>query len=64
MKSFDAVVSVPCYFQDDLLGVLMLGEKVNKKSFKDEEIDFFIALANDVAMALRNAFSLKIYSWK
>ena len=56
MKSFDAVVSVPCYFQNDLLGVLMLGEKVSKKCFKDEEIDFFIALANDVAMALRNAF--------
>jgi HD-GYP domain-containing protein (c-di-GMP phosphodiesterase class II) len=56
MRSFDAIVSVPCYYQDDLLGVLMLGEKVNKKSYKDEEIDFFIALANDVAMALRNAF--------
>lgn len=56
MKSFNAVVSVPCYYQNSLLGVLMLGEKVNKKSFKVEEIDFFIALANDVAMALRNAF--------
>ncbi|MFA5038833.1 MAG: HD domain-containing phosphohydrolase [Candidatus Omnitrophota bacterium] len=56
MKSFDAVVSVPCYYQDDLLGVLMLGEKISKKSFNDEEIQFFIALANDVAMALRNAF--------
>lgn len=56
MNSFEALVSVPCYYQDDLLGVLMLGEKANKKSFKEEEIGFFIALANDVAMALRNAF--------
>ncbi len=56
MKSFDAVVSVPSYFRDDLLGVLMLGEKRNKKLFKKDEIDFFVALANDVAMALRNAF--------
>lgn len=57
MRSFDAVVSVPCYFQDDLLGILMLGEKNNgKKAFNEEEIQFFIALANDVAMALRNAF--------
>ena len=56
MKSFNAVVSVPCYYQNNLLGVLMLGDKVNKKCFKADEIDFFIALANDVAMALRNAF--------
>lgn len=56
MKSFDTVVSVPSYYRDDLLGVLMLGEKVNKKAFKTDEIDFFVALANDVAMALRNAF--------
>lgn len=56
MKSFDAVVTIPSYYRDDLLGVLMLGEKSNQKSFKKEEVDFFVALANDVAMALRNAF--------
>jgi len=56
MKSFEAVVTVPCYHQDTLLGVLMLGEKKNHKAFKREEIDFFVALASDVAMALKNAF--------
>ncbi|MFH1691512.1 MAG: GAF domain-containing protein, partial [Candidatus Omnitrophota bacterium] len=56
MKSFDAVVCVPSYYHNDLLGVLLLGEKVNKRVFKREEVDFFVALANDVAMALRNAF--------
>lgn len=56
MKSFDAVVTIPSYYRDDLLGVLMLGEKTSQKSFKKEEVDFFVALANDVAMALRNAF--------
>lgn len=56
MKSFDAVVCVPCYDRDKLLGILLLGNKVNKKAFVSEEVDFFIALANDVAMALRNAF--------
>lgn len=56
MKSFDAVVCVPCYSRDQLLGIIMLGEKENEKTFKEDEIDFFIALANDVAMALRNAF--------
>jgi len=56
MKSFEAVVTIPCYHQDNLLGVLLLGQKRSKKAFKREEIDFFIALANDVAMALKNAF--------
>jgi len=56
MKTFEAVATIPCYHQDTLLGVLMLGEKKNRKAFKREEIDFFVALASDVAMALKNAF--------
>jgi HD-GYP domain-containing protein (c-di-GMP phosphodiesterase class II) len=32
-----------------------LGKKVSGKSFHREELDFFIALTNDVAMAIRNA---------
>jgi HD-GYP domain-containing protein (c-di-GMP phosphodiesterase class II) len=56
MKSFDVVVSVPSFYQNNLLGILMLGEKLNKKPFKRGETDFFVALANDVAMALKNAF--------
>jgi HD-GYP domain-containing protein (c-di-GMP phosphodiesterase class II) len=64
MKSFDTVVCVPSYYHDDLLGVIMLGEKVNKKAFKREEVDFFVALANDVAMALRNAFLFEDLQWE
>ncbi len=56
MRSFDTVACVPAYFRESLLGILMLGEKVNGKTFKKDELDFFTALANDVAMALRNAF--------
>lgn len=55
MKSFDSVVCVPCYHHKNLLGLLLLGEKITKKAYKKEEIDFFVALAHDVAMALRNA---------
>ncbi|HNX81257.1 MAG TPA: HD-GYP domain-containing protein [Candidatus Omnitrophota bacterium] len=55
MKMFDAVVCVPSYFQDDLLGVLLLGNKKNGKGFSREDIGFFLALTSDVAMAIRNA---------
>lgn len=41
--------------RDALLGILLLGKKLSNKKFLPEEIDFFNALSNDVAMAIRNA---------
>jgi HD-GYP domain-containing protein (c-di-GMP phosphodiesterase class II) len=55
MEMFEAVVCIPSYFRKDLLGVLLLGNKKNRKKFTHAELDFFIALASDVAMAIRNA---------
>ena len=52
---YDGVVGIPCYFQDELLAIIMLGEKQNGQPFQSSDIDFFVALASDVAMALRNA---------
>ncbi len=55
MEIFDAVACVPSYFGDDLLAMLLLGKKENGKRFARDEIEFFCALASDVAMAIRNA---------
>jgi HD-GYP domain-containing protein (c-di-GMP phosphodiesterase class II) len=55
MNLFESVVCIPSYFQERLLGVLFLGRKVSGKEFHRDELDFFVALANDVAMAIRNA---------
>jgi len=55
MEIFEAVVCIPSYFHDELLGILLLGEKKNGRDFKNDELDFFAALASDVAMAIRNA---------
>jgi len=55
MEIFEVSVCIPSYFRDDLLGMLLLGSKNNGKKFGQNEIDFFIALASDVAMAIRNA---------
>jgi len=52
---FEAVSCIPSYFQDDLLGILLLGKKISGERFRKEELEFFSALASDVAMALRNA---------
>ncbi len=55
MEIFEAVVCIPSYFRDDLLGILLLGQKNNNEDFGRDELDFFVALTSDVAMAIRNA---------
>ena len=55
MEIFAAVVCIPSYFNDELLGVLLLGAKASGADFGHDELDFFVALASDVAMAIRNA---------
>jgi HD-GYP domain-containing protein (c-di-GMP phosphodiesterase class II) len=55
MDVLEAVVCIPSYFRDDLLGVMLLGKKKNGREFHRRELDFFVALASDVAMAIHNA---------
>lgn len=55
MDLIKANLCVPCYFKKDLLGILVLGEKITGESFSREEMGFFVTLANDAAMALANA---------
>ena len=55
MDIFQAVACIPSYFRDELMAVVLLGAKKNSKRFAKEELDFFVALAQDVAMAIRNA---------
>jgi len=55
MDLIKAVLCVPCYFKRDLLGILVLGEKISGESFSREEMGFFVTLANNAAMAIANA---------
>ena len=55
MEIFETVACIPSYFGDDLLGILLLGRKKDGKTLGSDELNFFIALAQDVAMAIRNA---------
>lgn len=55
MEILETTACIPSYFRDDLLGILLLGSKLNGKKFVQEELDFFIALASNMAMAIRNA---------
>lgn len=55
MRMHNIVACVPGLYRDKLLAVLLLGEKNDGSKFDDDELDFFAALAHDVAMAIRNA---------
>ncbi len=55
MRLLDTFACIPSYFRDELLCLLLLGTKKNGKKFAKEELDFFLALASNMAMAIRNA---------
>lgn len=55
MSLYNASVCIPGFFRDNLVGVLFLGEKKNRKRLDDEEMSFLSVLASDVVMAIKNA---------
>jgi HD-GYP domain-containing protein (c-di-GMP phosphodiesterase class II) len=59
MEVLDTVVSIPSFFGKELLAVLLLGKKKNDSTFSRDELDFFIALSSNMAMAIRNAHLFK-----
>ena len=59
MDLIKARLCVPCYFKRDLLGILVLGEKISGEAFSREEMGFFVTLANDAAMAIANALLIE-----
>jgi len=59
MKLLETVTCVPSYYRDELLGVLLLGRKKDGGSFTTRELDFFVALASNMSMAIRNAHLFK-----
>ncbi len=59
MSYLRASVCVPSFYKRELIGVLVLGEKLSGEDYQDEEINLFVTLANDVAMAVKNAELIK-----
>ncbi|MBF0619223.1 MAG: HD domain-containing protein [Candidatus Omnitrophica bacterium] len=55
MPMLNSVACVPAFYQHQLLAILLLGQKKDESRLEQEELDFFSALASDVAMAMRNA---------
>jgi len=59
MRLLETVACVPSYYRDELLGILLLGGKKDASKFNTRELDFFVALASNMSMAIRNAYLFK-----
>jgi adenylate cyclase len=54
-ETVNASLMVPLVFQDEVIGVINLGEKKSGKSYNREDIDLLRTLANQGAVAIKNA---------
>ena len=55
MRDLGAAACVPCFFRDELLGVLALGEKKSGDFFSQDDLNLFSALSEEAAIALKNS---------
>ncbi len=55
MEQLGAQVCVPAFSKSQLLGVLVLGEKLSGDPYSQEDLDVLSTLANEGAIALENA---------
>ncbi len=55
MELHKAEVCLPCFFRDKLVGIVILGKKMKRKTFTFSELGYLSILASDVAMAIENA---------
>ncbi len=55
MQNLKVELLVPGYFKDTLVGLLMLGRRVNGRCFTMQEVTFFQTLAHDCSMAVKTA---------
>lgn len=54
-ETLNANLMVPLVFQDEVIGIINLGEKKSGKSYNREDIDLLLTLANQSAVAIKNA---------
>jgi sigma-B regulation protein RsbU (phosphoserine phosphatase) len=56
MLHHDVVAVVPMRSQDRTKGILLLGQRISKKNYSKEELDFLYTLGNQAMISLENAW--------
>lgn len=55
LNSLNAALAIPCFLEERLIGILILGEKRSKKLYSEDDLAVFSVLANQAALAIENA---------
>jgi len=55
LRNLNAAVIVPCFLEDTLLNIIVLGEKLSGRLYSQEDLDNFFILASEAALATENA---------
>lgn len=55
MRRLNAHLVIPSFYQDELQGILVLGEKRSEEPYNDEDINLFQTIAQESAIAFENA---------
>ena len=53
---YNAKVCIPGFFRDELIFILFLGQKLNRKKLTADEVGFLSVLSSDAVMAIQNAW--------
>jgi len=55
MEKLEAALCIPLIFENKLIGIFNLGEKLSQDVYSDEDIDLLTTLSNQLAIAIENA---------
>lgn len=55
LKKLDVALCIPLIFEDKLIGIFNLGEKLSEEPYSSEDIDLLTTLSNQLAIAIENA---------
>lgn len=55
LEKLGAALYVPLFFEDKLIGLFNLGNKLSQDVYTDEDVDLLTTLANQLAIAIENA---------
>jgi C4-dicarboxylate-specific signal transduction histidine kinase len=55
MRALSAMVIIPSFLEDKLLGFIVLGEKISGQIYTPEDLNVFQVLASQAALAIENA---------
>lgn len=55
LSKIDAALVIPSFVDDKLIGILVLGEKLSRKLYSEDDLVVFSVLANQAALAIENA---------